>query len=384
MYIMAFHKINVKARLDGLVDPGVSELNREHITGFIDWCFSNRIGEHRAVKYISTLKHIAIDLNMDFDKVTKKEMEAYIGRLERSDKSNWTKHDYKIAVKKFYAWLNGGKESELTDWIKTTLSKKETRLPEELLIEEEVLKLIGAAKSPRDKALIALMWDVGARIGEIANIKIKNLTFDEYGMSVLLNGKTGSRRVRAVWSIQYIMSWLEMHPDKKNNNAMLWVNSENKPISYQAVRKQLIRITNRAEINKKITPHLFRHSRATFLARHLTEAEMNIYFGWVQGSDMAATYVHLSGRDVDKSILKAHGITVEEDNNKPQVQQCPRCKAVNGPESLFCFKCGAAMTLKTAMSIEADKSEISTELMTAILKDPGVLAAIKNAMQSEN
>jgi len=381
---MAFHKINVQARLDGLVDPGVSDLNRELITGFIDWCFSNRIGEHRAVKYISTLKHIAIDLNMDFDKVSKKEMEAYIGRLERSDKSNWTKHDYKIAVKKFYAWLNGGKESELTEWIKTTLSKKETRMPEELLIEEEVLKLIGAAKSPRDKALIALMWDVGARIGEIANIKIKNLTFDEYGMSVLLNGKTGPRRVRAVWSIQYIMSWLEMHPDKKNNNAMLWVNSENKPISYQAVRKQLIRITNRAKIQKRITPHLFRHSRATFLARHLTEAEMNVYFGWVQGSDMAATYVHLSGRDVDKSILKAHGITVEEDNNKPQVQQCPRCKAVNGPEALFCFKCGAAMTLKTAMSIEADKSEISTELMTAILKDPGVLAAIKNAMQSEN
>lgn len=381
---MAFHKINVQARLDGLVDPGVSELNRELITGFIDWCFSNRIGEHRAVKYISTLKHIAIDLNMDFDKVTKKEMEAYIGRLERSDKSNWTKHDYKIAVKKFYAWLNGGKESELTEWIKTTLSKKETRMPEELLIEEEVLKLIDSAKSPRDKALIALMWDVGARIGEIANIKIKNLTFDEYGMSVLLNGKTGPRRVRAVWSIQYIMSWLEMHPDKKNNNAMLWVNSENKPISYQAVRKQLIRITNRAKIQKRITPHLFRHSRATFLARHLTEAEMNVYFGWVQGSDMAATYVHLSGRDVDKSILKAHGITVEEDNNKPQVQQCPRCKAVNGPEALFCFKCGAAMTLKTAMSIEADKSEISTELMTAILKDPGVLAAIKNAMQSEN
>jgi len=381
---MTLYKINVKARLDGLNDPGVTKHNRTLITDFINWCFSNRIGEHRAVKYISTLKHIAIDLNIDFDKVTKKEMEAYIGRLERSDKSNWTKHDYKIAVKKFYTWLNGGKESELTDWIKTTLSKKETRMPEELLIEEEVLKLIGAAKSPRDKALIALMWDVGARIGEIANIKIKNLTFDEYGMSVLLNGKTGPRRVRAVWSIQYIMSWLEMHPDKKNNNAMLWVNSENKPISYQAVRKQLIRITNRAKIQKRITPHLFRHSRATFLARHLTEAEMNVYFGWVQGSDMAATYVHLSGRDVDKSILKAHGITVEEDNNKPQVQQCPRCKAVNGPEALFCFKCGAAMTLKTAMSIEADKSEISTELMTAILKDPGVLAAIKCAMQSEN
>ena len=308
-------------------------------------------------------------------------MEAYIGRLERSDKSNWTKHDYKIAVKKFYAWLNGGKETDLTEWIKTTISKKETRLPEELLTEDEVLKLIGAAKSPRDKALIALMWDVGARIGEIANIKIKNLTFDEYGMSVLLNGKTGPRRVRAVWSIQYIMNWLEMHPDKTNNNAMLWVSSENKHISYQAVRKQLIRITNRTGIQKKITPHLFRHSRATFLARHLTEAEMNIYFGWVQGSDMSATYVHLSGRDVDKSILKAHGITVEEDTKKPRVQQCPRCKAVNGPEALFCFKCGAALDLKTAMSIESEKSELSAEIMKAILQDPGVMESITQAMK---
>lgn len=380
---MTLYAINVNSRLDGLNNSSATTHNKELITGFIDWCFSNRIGEHRAVKYISTLKFIAIDLNKDFDKVDKKEMEAYIGRLERSDKSNWTKHDYKIAVKKFYTWLNNGKETELTDWIKTTISKRETRLPEELLTEDEVLKLIGAAMSPRDRALIALMWDVGGRIGEIANIKIKNLTFDEYGMSVLLNGKTGPRRVRAVWSIQYIMAWLEMHPDKKNNNAMLWVNLKNKSVSYSAIRKQLIRIANRSGVNKKITPHLFRHSRATFLARHLTEAEMNIYFGWVQGSDMSATYVHLSGRDVDKSILKAHGITVEEDNNKPQIQQCPRCKAVNGPEALFCFKCGAALSLKTAMSIEADKSEISTELMTAILKDPGVLAAITEAMQKK-
>ena len=380
---MVFHKINVKARLDGLNDPGVTKQNKEHINSFIDWCFSNRIGEHRAVKYISTLKHIAIDLGKDFDKVTDDEIRAYVGRLERSDRSNWTKHDYKIALKKFYAWLNNGKEPDSTNWIKTTISKKETRMPEELLTEDEVLNLIAAAKSPRDKALIGLMWDVGGRIGEIANIKIKNLTFDEYGMSVLLNGKTGPRRVRAVWSIQYIQSWLEMHPDKKNNDAILWVNSNNKTVSYQAIRKQLIRITNRSGVNKKITPHLFRHSRATYLARHLTEAEMNIYFGWVQGSDMAATYVHLSGRDVDKSILKAHGITVEEDNNKPKVQQCTRCKSVNGPDALFCFKCGAALNLKTAMKVEADKAELSTEVMTAILKDPGVMAAITEAMKQK-
>lgn len=44
------------------------------------------------------------------------------------------------------------------------------------------------------------------------------------------------------------------------------------------------------------------------MTNYLTEAQMNVYFGWVQGSDMPGVYVHLSGRDVDDAILKANGI----------------------------------------------------------------------------
>ncbi len=75
---------------------------------------------------------------------------------------------------------------------------------------------------------------------------------------------------------------------------------------------QLIKISRKAGINKKIHPHLFRHSRATYMANYLTEAQMNQYFGWVQGSGMPAVYVHLSGRDVDDAILKANGFTKPE------------------------------------------------------------------------
>ncbi|WP_340819137.1 hypothetical protein [Methanolobus sp. WCC4] len=39
---------------------------------------------------------------------------------------------------------------------------------------------------------------------------------------------------------------------------------------------------------------------------------MNAYFGWVQGSDMPAVYVHLSGRDVDDAVLKANGVVSHE------------------------------------------------------------------------
>jgi integrase/recombinase XerD len=40
------------------------------------------------------------------------------------------------------------------------------------------------------------------------------------------------------------------------------------------------------------------------MTNYLTEAQMNIYFGWAQGSDMHGVYVHLSGRDVNDAILK--------------------------------------------------------------------------------
>ncbi|RLG70969.1 MAG: hypothetical protein DRO11_05300 [Methanobacteriota archaeon] len=49
-------------------------------------------------------------LGKDFDKATKEDIERLVKRLERSDYSAWTKHDYKVALKRFYRWLNGGEE----------------------------------------------------------------------------------------------------------------------------------------------------------------------------------------------------------------------------------------------------------------------------------
>jgi integrase/recombinase XerD len=56
------------------------------------------------------------------------------------------------------------------------------------------------------------------------------------------------------------------------------------------------------------------------MANYLTEAQMNVYFGWTQGSDMPGVYVHLSGRDIDDAVLNANGI-VQKDVSTPNVQK---------------------------------------------------------------
>ncbi|NPE28197.1 tyrosine-type recombinase/integrase [Methanococcoides sp. SA1] len=371
---MSIYKIDVEKRLEYLKAANISEKNKELINKFIDKCFSEGLGEHRVLKYISTLKNIALDLNLDLDNVKKEDIEKYISRLERSGKSEWSKHDYKVTLKKYYKMMNGGEDPETTKWIKTTMKKTKQKLPEDMLTETEVLEMINIASSTRDKALIALLWDIGARIGEIGELLIKHVKFDEYGAVILLSGKTGSRRVRAVWSVSYLMNLLEEHPDNQNPNAPLWINRLNgnnyKPIEYKAILIQIKRIASKAGLKKIITPHLFRHSRATYMANHLTEAQMNAYFGWIQGSEMPSIYVHLSGKDVDKSVLRANGIEIEEDEekNKTKPQKCPRCKTLNTSNNMFCFRCGAALTIEVALELE-EKAKPVEEKITQLLEN---------------
>lgn len=310
---VSFYKLNVKKRLDFLTNSKVSKPNQKLILNFINYCFSEGIGDQRALKYLSTLKIIANALPTDFDKATEGEIRAYVGSIERSVLSDWTKHDYKVTLKKFYKWLNGGEEPSKVSWIRTTLQKQDRKLPEDMLQEEDIKKMIDAALNKRDKAIIALLWDIGARIGEIGSLCVKSVKFDDIGGVILVNGKTGPRRVRAVWSVSFLKDWLEEHPGQKDPDAPLWFNfakkeKDLKPMRYDAIRMRLNKISKKAGITKKIHPHLFRHSRCTYMANYLTEAQMNAYFGWVQGSDMPSIYVHLSGRDVDDAVLKANGI----------------------------------------------------------------------------
>ncbi|HII79040.1 MAG TPA: tyrosine-type recombinase/integrase [Methanosarcina sp.] len=311
---VGIYNYSLQKRLESLALAPISDTNKKLILEFVDNCFTERLGQHRVLKYISVLKIIAVKLQLDLDKVEKRDLFIFISELERSDKSQWFKHDYKVALKKFYKWYFKEENPELTRWIKTTVKKKDQKLPEEMLTELDVLTLIECAEHERDKAMIALLWDIGARIGEIGTLHIKHISFDEQGAIINVTGKTGYRRVRAVWSVEYLKAWLQVHPEGYNPDAPLWVtlkSKENslKPMQYGAIRMKLQRIAKKAGINKKIHPHLFRHSRCTYMANYLTEAQMNIYFGWTQGSDMPGVYVHLSGRDVDDAVLKANGIT---------------------------------------------------------------------------
>ncbi len=201
--------------------------------------------------------------------------------------------------------------------------------------------MINVCANPRDRAFFPMLYESACRIREILLIKINHFKFDKYGALLLVNGKTGFRRVRIISSVPYLTELINKHPFKDDQAAFLWVDRKLQRLSYGALIGILERKAKKAGVKKKVNPHNFRHSRATYLANFLTEAQMKEFFGLVQGSDMASIYVHLSGRDVDNALLKAYGI--EDDKEKKESvlkpKKCLRCGEVNQATNKFCNKC---------------------------------------------
>ena len=125
--------------------------------------------------------------------------------IEKADYSPWTKSLYKISIRKIFRWRAYGPNKlkeypPLVSWIKVHVKKKDQPRVQTsaILTEGEVHKLIEAADTSRSRAFLSMLYELGARISEIGNLKIKDLTRDEYSYIVDLVGKTGHRTPRIV------------------------------------------------------------------------------------------------------------------------------------------------------------------------------------------
>lgn len=265
-------------------------------------------------------------------------------------------------LKTFYKWLRRfeyGFPDEVR-WIKTTLKGgKRSKLPDELLTEEDILQMLDAAYHPRDKAFVHVLYESGCRVGEVLSLKIKNIQFDKFGAQIIVSGKTGMRRVRLVSSVPSLAAWLSSHPFRDDPSAALWTslstNTNFAPLGYGGAVQLVREIARRAGIKKRIHPHLFRHSRLTELAKAgIGESILKEFAGWTQGSEQPAIYIHLSGKNVDTALLRFNGIQSEETRGESKLRpkSCSRCRTTNPANSRFCSSCGGPLDVVTALDLD--------------------------------
>lgn len=342
---------------------------------FYNFCIAQDNKPKTMINYLRNLRKLALFTKKSFKNVTKKDIVNFLANLRYSKNTSWGKegeivsinyqNEVRVTLKKFFKWLyNTGKGyPKVVDWIETHRRKLNSKLPEEMITLQEVKAMIDKASFTRDKAIISVLYESGCRAGEVLSLQIKHLTFDRYGAVIMVNGKTGMRRIRLVDSSPYLRKWFNEHPYKEDPEKHLFIDLGNrtfgKGMGYFDLLWLVKTLAKRAGIKKRIYPHLFRHSRLTELAKIFTEQELKVWSGWTGSSYMPRIYVHLSGEDIEKKYLEKLGVITPEEIEKEKVEKevlrprkCPHCEEINPATSKFCNKCSLPLDIKTAIEGE--------------------------------
>lgn len=268
--------------------------------------------------------------------------------------------DFLKILKQFFTWMIKNKHSKIPiDKIQDLRAPGRdpmTTTANDLLTPDEVQQMINSCKRDVDRAMLWTLYEGAFRIGEIGLMKWGDLTFDSHGVIVNVSFKTDKPRyVRIIMATEHIARWRASYPGKAEGDALVFVNRNGEPFSHAQVRKQIRVIANRAGINKRVNPHVFRHSRITHLIRQgAAESVVKAVCWGSQDSRMLKTYLHLTGSDIDKEMLKLYGIETPQKKAERGLKpvQCPHCKIVNPPNNAFCSSCGRSLTEEAEQEID--------------------------------
>ncbi len=372
------------ARLYLRIESDLSLDNSKLIKDYDTDAIIQTIGKAARIKHLGKLLQLSNRFNdKPWKEYTERDIKTYIAEimLKHSSKGDETHStsDVKKVIKIFFRWLYLGDRSSKVTYKKHKLidapitesiaiSKVKNKLVrEDLLTSGEKTRLLHACgENLRDRAMLAVKFEAGDRAGELLTAQIKHVKSDDYGAVIHVDGKTGARPIRLIESAPDLFAWINAHPFRDNPNAAITIDLGNKryglPMKYAAANKMLKTRLKKAEITKRITFTIMRHSAITGTANYLTEAQLKKRYGWTPGSKMPETYVHLVDADVEDAILNHHGMKKKEkveDIKTPKI--CTICKNPNAWDSESCGVCGKPLSLEMAIEKEEiQKTKIET------------------------
>ena len=179
-----------------------------------------------------------------------------------------------VVVKKFLEFNN-------IHFLDSITTPKRIKSPPNFLTQKEVKQLLDSITwdensdsdfriitKLRDKLIVTLLYSSGLRVSELINLTVDNVNFEGKQLSIV--GKNNSRVILLDESTkQLIQKYLEKRTQKSN---YLVVNKSGNPLTPRYVQLMIKKYGNESGIEKKITPHILRHSYAT----HLFEQGVNI------------------------------------------------------------------------------------------------------------
>jgi len=164
------------------------------------------------------------------------------------------------------------------------------------LSKQEVISLINSASNLKHKLLIEFLYSTGLRLSEVQKAKFQDVNY-ENNTFIVRKGKGDKARL-TILSPQLTAKIKSL--ENLSQSRYIFISNRDKPYSKKTIQKILENAAKHAKLNKKVTPHMLRHSFATHLLEQGTDIQYIQKLLGHQRLETTQIYTHVASTDLAK------------------------------------------------------------------------------------
>lgn len=245
---------------------------------------------------------------------------AFLNHLERQRHNTVRSRNARLAALRSFLMFAAHRDVSSLQVIERALGVPVKRFERPMfgyLSREEMLAVIGTPDGTwigqRDHALFLLLYNTGARVSEITEVKVSDVVLDKGAACVHMHGKGRKQRSVPLWpaTVKAIRAWLKLNQQFDSASALLpnrmgHAMTRTNVALRLAVAVQAAAGSNPDLAKRCISPHSIRHTTAM----HLLQAgvDISVIALWLGHESPSTThhYVEADLRMKERALARLH------------------------------------------------------------------------------
>lgn len=304
-----------------MINVGISKAQVSHVEQFIEYLSKVRnLSENTLRSYQTDLlafQQWCSREGVEVTKVDHRNLRLYLAYLKQTQYSAKTLNRHLSALRSFYKWMQREKLIATDPALALSNPRAPRNLPH-TMTDSDVNRLLescdtSTAVGLRDRAFLEFLYATGARISEVATLKLEQI--DLQNGTVRLFGKGSKERIVPLYesAIEWLKKYLRssrptlLLKDKSGRaHSALFISVRGNDMSADSLRKVFSSYLVAAGLDSSLSPHAMRHTYATELLGG--GADLRIVQELLGHESLSTTqvYTHLSVDRLKEAAKAAH------------------------------------------------------------------------------